>query len=144
MAPWIWLGIAIVLGFIEATAPALVCIWFCLGAVVTFVASFFVESVWVQIVVFTVASLVMLAALRPFMRKRVKGNPEDALTNADSYVGREVVVSQRIPAGNGQTGRVLVADVSWLARTVDGAEVPSGSRVRVKDVDSTVLVVEPV
>lgn len=144
MAPWIWLGIAIVLGFIEATAPALVCIWFCLGAVVTFVASFFVESVWVQIIVFTVASLVMLAALRPFMRKRVKGNPEDALTNADSYVGREVVVSQRIPAGNGQTGRVLVADVSWLARTVDGAEVPSGSRVRVKDVDSTVLVVEPV
>ena len=144
MAPFIWLGIAIALGFVEAAAPALVCIWFCLGAVVTFVASFFVESIWIQIVVFTVASLVMLAALRPFMRKRTKGNPEDALTNSDSYVGREVVVSQRIPAGNGQTGRVLLADVSWLARTADGAEVPSGSRVCIKDVDSTVLVVEPV
>lgn len=143
MAPLIWLVVAIVLGFVEASAPALVCIWFCLGAVVTFVASFFVDSVLVQIAIFLIASFVMLAALRPFMRARVKGKPEDAMTNADTYVGREVVVSQRIPAGNGQTGRVLVADVSWLARTANGVEVPSGSRVRVVEVDSAVLVVEP-
>jgi len=144
MAPLVWLGIAIALGFVEAAAPALVCIWFCLGAVITFVASFFVKSILAQIIIFVIASCVMLAALRPFMRSRVKGKPEDAMTNADAYIGREVVVSQRIPAGSSQTGRVLVADVSWLARTADGVEAPSGSRVRIKEVDSTVLVVEPV
>ena len=47
MATVVWLGVTIAFGVIEAMAPALVCIWFCLGAAVTFVASFFVKSVLV-------------------------------------------------------------------------------------------------
>lgn len=142
MAAFIWLGIAVVFGIVEAAAPALVCIWFCLGAAVAFITSLFVADVWVQIIVFVVASCLMLLALRPFMRKNAKASPEDAITNYDSYVGREVAVTQAIPAGQGRCGRVLLADVSWLARTANGAPVATGSRVVIKDVDSTVLVVE--
>lgn len=142
MATFIWLGIAIVFGIVEALAPALVCLWFCLGAAVTFVVSFFVDNVLVQIAVFLASSLVLLLALRPFMRKRVNTKPEDARTNADAYVGRDVVVTQRIPEG-GQCGRVLLADVSWLARTADGSALSTGSHATVAQVDSTVLVVKP-
>lgn len=143
IATFIWLGIAIVFGVIEAAAPALVCVWFCLGAAIAFIVSFFVDNLLVQIAVFLVASVILLLALRPFMRKRTKANPEDALTNADAYVGREVVVTQQIPEGTGRTGRVLLADVSWLARTPDGRPLATGSRATVRAVDSTVLVVEP-
>lgn len=143
MASFIWLGIAVVFGIVEAAAPALVCIWFCLGAAAAFIASLFVADVWVQIIVFVVVSCLMLLALRPFIRKNAKASPKDAITNYDSYVGREVLVTQGIPAGQGRCGRVLLADVSWLARTADGSSVATGSRVVIKDVDSTVLVVEP-
>ena len=108
VATFVWLGIAVVFGFIEAAAPALVCLWFCLGAAVAFVVSFFVDNILAQVAVFLVASVAMLLALRPFIRKRTKANPEDALTNSDAYVGREVVVTQGIPEGAGQTGRVLL------------------------------------
>lgn len=144
LTTFVWLGLAVVLGLVEAAVPALVCIWFCLGAAVTFVVSFFVPDILVQVVVFVVASAALLAALRPFMRKRMKATPEDALTNADTYAGREVVVTQGVPAGEGRTGRVKLADVSWLARTADASPLASGSRARVVRVDGTVLVVEPV
>lgn len=143
MATWIWLGLAVVLGVVEAMGPALVCIWFCLGAVASFIVSFFVDSIVVQIAVFVVASLVMLLALRPFMSKAVKAKAGEAVTNYDAYVGREVIVTQGIPAGQGNTGRVRLSDVSWLARTADGSEAPSGAHVVVKDVEGTMLVVEP-
>lgn len=143
VATFVWLGLAVLFGIIEAAAPALVCLWFCLGAGIAFVVSFFVPDVVVQIIVFLVCSVALLLALRPFMRKRIKANPEDALTNFDAYVGREVLVTQAIPAGSGQNGRVLLADVSWLARTADGSALSSGSHATVKQVDGTVLVVEP-
>ncbi len=142
MATVVWLGVTIAFGVIEAMAPALVCIWFCLGAAVTFVASFFVKSVLVQVVIFLVASVAMLLALRPFIHRRVKARPEDALTNSDTYVGREVVVTQLIPAGQGRSGRVLLGDVSWLARSVDGGAIETGSRAVVREVNGTTLVVE--
>lgn len=143
MASIIWLAIAVVFGIVEAAAPALVCIWFCIGAAIAFVVSLFVANIWVQVVVFLVVSAACLLALRPFIRKNAKVSPGDAVTNYDTYVGREVVVTQAIPAGQGRCGRVLLADVSWLARTTNGEAVPTGNRVVVKDVDSTVLVVAP-
>ncbi len=141
MSPFIWLGITVALGLAEAAAPALVCLWFCVGAALTFVVSFFVPDLLVQVVVFVVASALGLAALRPFMRKSSESKEKDAVTNADEYVGRTVTVVQRVPEGG--KGRVKLADVSWIARTADGAALPSGARARVCAVESTVLVVEP-
>lgn len=143
VATIIWLGIAVTFGVVEAAAPALVCIWFCVGAVAAFLVSLFSVSILVQTVVFLVVSCAALLALRPFFRKSIKVKPDEALTDVDAYVGREVTVTQDIPAGNDQCGRVKMGDVSWLARTVDGGAVPAGARVVVEAVDSTVLVVRP-
>ncbi len=144
MAAIIWLGIAVAFGIVEAAAPALVCIWFCVGAAAAFVVSFFTANILVQVAVFLVVSCVALLALRPFFRKSAKVKAKDALTDVDTYIGREVTVTQEIPAGKDLCGRVKLGDVSWLARTSEGVAVPTGSRVIVKAVDSTVLVVKPV
>ena len=144
MAAIIWLGIAVAFGIVEAAAPALVCIWFCVGAAAAFVVSLFTASILVQVAVFLVVSCVALLALRPFFRKSAKVKAKDALTDVDAYVGREVTVTQENPAGKDLCGRVRLGDVSWLARTSEGVAVPTGSRVVVKSVDSTVLVVKPV
>ena len=129
MSPIIWLGITVALGLAEAAAPALVCLWFCLGAAITFVVSFFVSAA------------LGLAALRPFMKKSSESKEKDAVTNSDEYVGRSVTVVQGIPQDG--TGRVRLADVSWAARTKDGSALSAGSKARVEAVESTVLVVSP-
>ena len=95
MAAIIWLGIAVAFGIVEAAAPALVCIWFCVGAAAAFVVSLFTASILVQVAVFLVVSCVALLALRPFFRKSAKVKAKDALTDVDAYVGREVTVTQR-------------------------------------------------
>lgn len=138
MSPIIWLGITVALGVAEAAAPALVCLWYCLGAAVAFVASFFVPDLLVQVIVFVVCSALGLVALRPFMKKSSESKEKDAVTNADEYVGRTVTVVQGIPQGG--TGRVKLADVSWTARMQDGSALPAGSKARVEAVQSTVLV----
>lgn len=138
--PFVWLGVAVVAGLVEAASPLLICIWFCLGAAVAFVVSLLVHNLLIQIVVFLVASLLMLVALRPFMRRRVNAKGEPA-TNADTYVGRVVTITQGITPT--RDGRVLLGDTSWIARRSDGEALPSGSRARVVSVDGARLVVEP-
>lgn len=138
--PFVWLGVAVVAGLIEAASPLLICIWFCLGAAIAFVVSLFVDNLLVQIAVFLVASLVMLVALRPFMRRRVNAKGEQP-TNADTYVGRVVTITQGITPT--RDGRALLGDTSWLARRSDGGEMASGSKARVVSVDGARLVVEP-
>jgi membrane protein implicated in regulation of membrane protease activity len=140
VSPFIWLGITVALGLAEAAAPALVCLWFCIGAAVAFIASFFATDLLVQVIVFVVCSALGLAALRPFMKRSSESKEADAVTNSDEYVGRTVTVVQRVPQGG--RGRVKLADVSWIARTADGSGLPSGARARVVAVESTVLVVE--
>ena len=137
MSPIIWLGITVALGLAEAAAPALVCLWFCLGAAITFVVSYLL----VQVIVFVVCSALGLAALRPFMKKSSESKEKAAVTNSDEYVGRSVTVVQGIPQDG--TGRVRLADVSWSARTKDGSALSAGSKARVEAVESTVLVVSP-
>jgi membrane protein implicated in regulation of membrane protease activity len=140
----VWLALAVVFGLVEAMGPALVSIWFCVGAAAAFVVSLFTGNLWVQVVVFVAVSAVALACLRPLIRKVTTVKADDVKTNYDTYVGREVVVEQAVPAGEGSTGRVRLGDVSWLARTADGTPVAEGVRVVVKEVDSAVLVVAPV
>ena len=117
------------------------CLWFCLGAAITFVVSFFVPDLLVQVIVFVVCSALGLAALRPFMKKSSESKEKAAVTNSDEYVGRSVTVVQGIPQDG--TGRVRLADVSWSARTKDGSALSAGSKARVEAVESTVLVVSP-
>ena len=139
---FVWLGAAVVLGVIEAASPMLVCVWFCLGAVCAFAVSFFVHSLLVQLVVFALASLAGLIALRPLMRRRVAAKAGDDVTDVDALVGRTAVVTQAVPAGG--EGRALLGDTSWIARCDAGVALSSGQHARVAAVDGTRLVLEPV
>ncbi len=140
LVPFVWLGITVVFGLVEAASPTLVCIWFCLGAAVAFVVSLLTANLLVQILVFVLASAVMLVCLRPFFRRRatLKG---DSKTDVDALVGRRVTVSQAIPAKG--RGRALLADTSWLASSADGAAIPAGTAAVIARVDGARLIVAP-
>jgi membrane protein implicated in regulation of membrane protease activity len=140
MVPFIWLGLAVVFGIIEAASPVLVCIWFCAGAGIAFIVSLFCDNILIQSVVFIAASIVMLIALRPFFKHRVAHDATKE-TDVDAMIGRTVTVTQAI-VSNGE-GRALLADTTWLARSEDGSAIPTGSRATIVRVDGTRLVLRP-
>ena len=60
----IWLGLVILLGFLEALTVTLTSIWFAVGALAAMAVALFGGALWVQILVFAVVSLICVLALR--------------------------------------------------------------------------------
>ena len=65
-----WLMAFIILVVMEFLTMGLTTIWFAIGALVSFFASLFGASAWIQIVLFLVVSLVVLIVYRPLAVKR--------------------------------------------------------------------------
>ena len=90
----IWLSLAILLGMIEGMTAGLVSIWFAGGAVAAFIIALLGGGFVLQIVVFVVASAILLGCMRSLTRKKIL--VETIATNADRILGRLAVVSEPI------------------------------------------------
>jgi len=138
MNPYWWLAIAGVMAVIEAVSLGFITIWFVVGALCAFVASFFGANMTVQIVVFLVVSLACLALLRPLaLKHRAIGKSHES-----TPVGLNAIVVERIDE-DALTGRVETPDhMTWAALSANGQPIEVGEQVRVVDQRSIKLVVE--
>ena len=125
----LWLIIAIVLFVIEAAVPGLVCIWFGVAAVVSMIVSFFVESFAVQMIVFIIASGLLLLSTRGLVKKFMKAGEEK--TNADRFIGQDAIVIETIDNLK-NTGRVSIYGFEWKASALDGESIAEGSVVTIR------------
>ena len=139
-AVYIWLAAIIVFLLVEAGTVALVSIWFAAGSAAALLSCLFWPSFRVQAVVFTVVSILCLAAFKPLADKlRRKHTP----TNGDRSLGREAKVLTPVSAE--ETGRVRLDGVDWNARcATPGDTLAPGQSCRVAEIHSTLLIVEPV
>jgi len=140
MNPFWWLGIAAVMAVIEAVSLGFITVWFVVGALCAFVASFLGADLTLQIIVFLVVSLVCLALLRPFaLKHRRMGELHEP-----TPVGLYAKVVERID-NDALAGRVETPDhMTWAALSVDGAPIEEGAKVQVVDQQSIKLVVKKV
>lgn len=138
MSPFVWLGVALVMGIVEVVSLGLITMWFVVGALVAFVANLVGVDVLVQIVVFLVVSVVCLIVLRPvFVKYRDRGKREEP-----TVIGLTAIVVEGID-NDRLVGRVKTPDhMSWAARSADGRPIPAGQNVVVVGQESVKLVVE--
>lgn len=136
-----WLMAFIILVVMEFLTMGLTTIWFAIGALVAFFASLFGATLWIQIILFLVISLVVLVVYRPLAVKYI--NSRRIKTNVDDLVGKEGKVTEKIDNFN-QTGRVIVNGMDWSARTTIGGTIDVDTIVKVVDVQGVKLIVEPV
>ena len=93
-----------------------------------------------QILLFSVGVLLTFFLIRPFIMK--VGFKEKIRTNADALPGKTGRVTEEIdPAKN--TGRVSIDGDDWKAIPKDHQIIKAGTVVRVVDIDSITLIVEP-
>ncbi len=128
----LWFILMCVFLVMEANTVSLVSIWFAAGALASLVVSLLNGQLWLQILVFFVVSTVLLASLRPILRKYF--TPKLHKTNVDAVVGATGKVVEAID--NIQSaGRVKVNGMEWAARSSDGEIIPEGTIVVVDRVE---------
>ena len=134
-----WLAVLIVLLLVEIATLGLTTIWFAGGALVACVAALLHASIWVQIVLFLVVSVLLLLFTRPVAVRYM--NKNRTKTNVDSMAGKEAVVTEDIDNLKAQ-GVVQVNELEWTARAENNQDViPKGSVVEVTRVDGVKLIV---
>lgn len=135
----LWLAGIIVFAVLEAaTASALVSIWFAVGSLAALIVSFFTDNFWIQLVVFFVVSIVVLALVRPLTRKYF--TPKTEATNADRWVGQTAIVTETID-NLAATGQVQLKGQTWTARGEDNAPLTAGTRVEVVRIEGVKVIV---
>ena len=123
---------------IEIITLGLTTIWFAGGALVAFIASLLGADLAVQIILFIVVSVALMALTRPLAvnylkRDRVK-------TNAESLIGKLGVVKEKVDNLNAQ-GIVSVEGQEWTARAIDDEMIPLYAVVEVVEIRGVKLMV---
>ena len=138
---WIlWAVLMVVFAIVEAATVNLVSIWFVGGALTALVVQLLGGSIWLQLALFLVTAGVLLAGLRPFVRRYVA--PRRTATNADMVLGREAFVLETVDNLHG-TGALKLDGKVWTARSATDAVLPEGMLVKVVKLEGVKLYVEP-
>jgi Membrane protein implicated in regulation of membrane protease activity len=87
-----WLVVLILFILVEIFTFDLISIWFILGSVVSLILSLFVDNFIIQVLVFSLVSLITLILSRPFVKKYMDNKREN--TNFDVVVGKIAIVTK--------------------------------------------------
>lgn len=128
----IWLVLMIFFIMVEANTVTLVSIWFAVGSLVALIASLLGAQLWLQVVLCLSVAAVLLASLRPFVRKYIK--PRVVATNVDAIIGSTGYVTADID-NVAACGQVKLGAMEWTARSTSGDPIPTGTLVRVDRIE---------
>lgn len=135
-----WLVIFILAILVEILSLGLTSIWFAGGALAAIVATLFHANAIVQIVVFVVVTLFLLAFTRPLAVKYF--NKDRIKTNAESLIGKQAIVLADIDNLQ-EKGQVTVNGQEWTARgTQDEKVILQGTVVEIVAISGVKLIVK--
>lgn len=140
--PWaLWLTVTLLLGIAEVLSLDLVLIMLAGGALAGAGVSVIAPGLWwLQILVAAVASLGMLAILRPTLLAKVRSMP-GYRSSLDTMVGSMGLATAEITH---HSGEVKIDGLTWSARTMDDATiVQPGDTVEVYEVDGVTAIIYP-
>lgn len=138
----VWLGVLIVAIVVEVISLGLTSIWFAGGALVAILATALHANVAIQVVVFFVASLLLLFFTRPIAVKYF--NKDRVRTNVESLIGRQAIVVGEINNLQG-VGQVTVGGQEWSARNYEeGRTIAAGAVVEVVAINGVKLIVKEI
>lgn len=136
-----WLVLTIALLAAEASTVTLISLWFAAGALAAMVVSLLGGGIGFQTAAFLAVSVVLLTALRPFVRKFI--TPRVTRTNIDSVIGAIGLVTAPIDNITA-SGQVKLGAMYWTARSTTGETIPEGTKVTVDRIEGVKVFVTPV
>ena len=138
----LWLILLVIFLVVEAACPIhLISLWFAAGSLVATIASMLGAQLWLQVTLFLVVSVALLAALWPFTKKFLK--PKISATNVDANLGAQCYVTVAVDNLN-SLGQVKLNGMEWTARSTTGESIPQGTLVKVDRIEGVKVFVTPV
>ena len=136
----LWLVLIVLFLLVEAGTVAIVSLWFAAGSLAAMIVSLLGGPFWLQVAVFLAVAGVLLAALRPLVRKYF--TPKLTKTNVDSVVGSTGLVTVAIDNVSA-VGQVKLGAMYWTARSTSGVVIPEGTLVQVDRIEGVKVFVSP-
>lgn len=134
----IWAVIAIICLILELSSGDFFIICFSIGAVFAIISAVCGLSIYWQIFIFAIFSLLSVIFIRPIALRYLHKNDPNRASNADALLGRTGKVTEAIKAGD--SGYVQIDGDLWKA--VSDTEIGVGTSVRVIGRESTIIMVE--
>ena len=136
----VWLLLLVVFLAAEAATVSMVSLWFAVSALVALLVALLGGPGWLQGTLFLLISAVLLALLRPLVKRYV--TPRITATNVDSVIGSTGLVTTAIDNVSA-VGQVKLGAMEWTARSTSGQLIPVGTRVRVDKIEGVKVYVSP-
>ena len=131
MGAWVWFIGGVLLSIAELVGGEFVLLALGGSALITAGFAVLVPVLWIQVLVFAVASVALVLGARPPLL-RVLHRHAGAATGIDALIGSEATVVSTVDAGGGQ---VKIGGEVWSALGMDGHRaLPPGTPVTVVDV----------
>ena len=124
----------------RAATAQLVSIWFAGGGLAGLIAHFLHAPFWLQVIAAAVATLILLLATRPLVRRFLRGKDDahERRPRCQPHRGCHEPIDNVLAKG-----RVSVLGSDWTARSLDGGAIPAGAQVRVERIEGVKLIVSP-
>jgi membrane protein implicated in regulation of membrane protease activity len=136
----VWIILGVVALAVEAMHLGLIFLFVGVAAIIAGLLSALGIPLAGQLIGFGVSAVVLAAALRPRLLRRLHGS-KGVISRTDALIGQTGTVTSTIdPITHG--GRILIAGSDWAANSTERIE--AGSLVEVLGSDGIVLLVAPV
>lgn len=132
MYPIIWLVLMVLFLIAEASTVTMISLWFAAGSLAALIVALTGGSLGFQIFTALAVSAVLLACLRPIVRKHF--TPKLTKTNVDAVVDAQGYVTAEID-NISATGTVKLGAMEWTARSTNGSVIPKGTLVKVDKIE---------
>jgi len=140
----IWIIMAVILFIAEIFYPTFLPACLAVGCIFAGIFSAFDCGLKVQLIAFSVGTLITFFGIRPFMLKYFHRKSDKTKTNMEALVGKIGRVTETIHQTNNE-GHILVEGDIWKAETENDDEIVAvGEKVEILKVNSTILIVKPV
>ena len=136
-----WLALAVALGAAELMSLDLILLMLAVGCVAGAITGALGAAVILQVLVAGIASIAMLAAVRPNLIKHLHSGPDLQLGHG-KLVGRQAIVTEDVTSHN--PGRVKLAGEIWTAQPYDDSlTIKAGETVDVLAMKGATVYVHP-
>lgn len=136
----IWLILAGIFIIFEMIIPTdFLIFWVGMAAAITSLCSAFIDNITVQIVIFSISSILLILCTKPFVRKFMK-NDENVHTNAYSIIGKKGIVISDINPIEGK-GQIKVDNEVWSAKTKENDIIKKDTIISVTAIEGVKAIV---
>lgn len=135
---WIWGVVFILTLAAEIATVELACIWFTIGAFISFILALLGVSETIQFIVFLLVSVISFLCLRPVCKKLLKNS--HTKTNVDSVVGTVHTLIGEI--SQDKAGEIKINGISWRVISKNNENIAVGEKVKILEVQGNKFLVE--